>query len=107
MNKSFFDLWEAPSAAYRSRLFWSWNSLLEESELRRQISRYMKRRFDLEYAPIGQVLVTVGGSEGLDACFRCMLEPGDKDSADTEGQTRRNKFSLQGQTNQKDQKSSK
>ena len=36
-----------------------------------------------------------------------MLEPGDKDSADTEGQTRRNKFSLQGQTNQKDQKSSK
>ena len=48
------------------------------SELRRQISRYMKRRFDLEYAPIGQVLVTVGGSEGLDACFRCMLEPGDE-----------------------------
>ena len=48
------------------------------SELRRQISRYMKRRFDLEYAPIGQVLVTVGGSEGLDACFRCILEPGDE-----------------------------
>ena len=48
------------------------------SELRRQISRYMKRRFDLEYAPIGQVLVTVGGSEGLDACFRCMLDPGDE-----------------------------
>lgn len=48
------------------------------SELRRQITRYMKRRFDLEYAPIGQVLVTVGGSEGLDACFRCMLEPGDE-----------------------------
>ncbi len=48
------------------------------SELRRQISRYMKRRFNLEYAPIGQILVTVGGSEGLDACFRCMLEPGDE-----------------------------
>ena len=48
------------------------------SELRRQISCYMKRRFDLEYAPIGQVLVTVGGSEGLDASFRCMLEPGDE-----------------------------
>ena len=26
-----------PSAAYRSRLFWAWNSRLEESELRRQI----------------------------------------------------------------------
>ena len=48
------------------------------SDLRRQISHYMKRRFDLEYAPIGQILVTVGGSEGLDACFRCMLEPGDE-----------------------------
>ena len=48
------------------------------SDLRRSISRYMKRRFDLEYAPIGQILVTVGGSEGLDLCFRCLLEPGDE-----------------------------
>ena len=36
----------------------------------------MKRRFDLEYAPIGQILVTVGGSEGLDLAIRCMIEPG-------------------------------
>ncbi len=48
------------------------------TDLRREISRYMKRRFDLEYAPVGQILVTVGGSEGLDLCFRCMLEPGDE-----------------------------
>ena len=48
------------------------------SDLRREISRYLRRRFDLEYAPIGQILVTVGGSEGLDLCFRCMLEPGDE-----------------------------
>lgn len=48
------------------------------SDLRRSISRYMERRFDLSYAPIGQILVTVGGSEGLDLCFRCMLEPGDE-----------------------------
>ena len=48
------------------------------SDLRRSISRYMKRRFNLEYAPIGQILVTVGGSEGLDLCFRCLLEPGDE-----------------------------
>ena len=48
------------------------------SDLRRSISRYKKRRFDLEYAPIGQILVTVGGSEGLDLCFRCLLEPGDE-----------------------------
>ena len=48
------------------------------SDLRRAISRYMKRRFDLVYAPIGQVLVTVGGSEGLDLAFRCLLEAGDE-----------------------------
>ena len=48
------------------------------SDLRRSISRYMKRRFDLEYAPLGQILVTVGGSEGLDLCFRCLLEVGDE-----------------------------
>lgn len=48
------------------------------SDLRSAISRYLKRRFDLEYAPAGQILVTVGGSEGLDLAFRCMLEPGDE-----------------------------
>lgn len=48
------------------------------SDLRREISRYMKRRFNLEYSPAGQILVTVGGSEGLDLCFRCLLEPGDE-----------------------------
>ena len=48
------------------------------SDLRRSISRYMKRRFDLDYAPIGQILVTVGGSEGLDLAIRCMVEPGDE-----------------------------
>ena len=48
------------------------------SDLRAAISRYLKRRFGLEYAPVGQVLVTVGGSEGLDLTFRCLLEPGDE-----------------------------
>ena len=48
------------------------------SDLRRAISQYLKRRFNLDYAPIGQILVTVGGSEGLDLAFRCMLEPGDE-----------------------------
>lgn len=48
------------------------------SDLRGAISRYLKRRFDLEYAPVGQILVTVGGSEGLDLAFRCLIEPGDE-----------------------------
>ncbi len=48
------------------------------TDLRQAISRYLKRRFDLDYAPVGQLLVTVGGSEGLDLAFRCLLEPGDE-----------------------------
>lgn len=48
------------------------------SELRRQIAAYMKRRFDLTYDPMGEILVTVGGSEGIDLALRCLLEPGDE-----------------------------
>ena len=48
------------------------------SDLRRAISEYMKRRFDLDYAPQGQILVTVGGSEGIDLALRCLLRPGDE-----------------------------
>ena len=48
------------------------------SELRRQIAAYMFRRFSLSYDPMGEILVTVGGSEGIDLAFRCILEPGDE-----------------------------
>ena len=48
------------------------------SDLRQAISDYMKRRFELDYAPMGQILVTVGGSEGLDLAFRCILNAGDE-----------------------------
>ncbi len=48
------------------------------SELRRQIAAYLKRRFDLTYDPMHELLVTVGGSEGLDLALRCILEPGDE-----------------------------
>ncbi|MCD8342410.1 MAG: aminotransferase class I/II-fold pyridoxal phosphate-dependent enzyme [Clostridiales bacterium] len=48
------------------------------SALLRQISAYMKRRFDLTYEPMSQILVTVGGSEGIDLALRCLIEPGDE-----------------------------
>ena len=48
------------------------------SDVRKGISAYLARRFDLHYDPQGQVLVTVGGSEAIDLAFRCMLEPGDE-----------------------------
>lgn len=48
------------------------------SELRMEISKYLLRRFDLSYDPKEQIIVTVGGSEGLDLALRCILEPGDE-----------------------------
>ncbi len=47
-------------------------------ELRREISAYMHRHYDLSYDPNGQILVTVGGSEGLDLAFRTLIDPGDE-----------------------------
>ena len=48
------------------------------TELRRQVSAYLARRLDLSYDPLDQILITVGGSEGLDLAFRCLLDPGDE-----------------------------
>ena len=47
-------------------------------QLRREISSYLKRRFDLEYDYKSQVLVTVGGSEAIDLAMRVILNPGDE-----------------------------
>lgn len=47
-------------------------------ELRREISKYMNRRFDLSYDPASEVIVTVGGSEAIDVAMRTLLQPGDE-----------------------------
>ena len=47
-------------------------------ELRREISNYMNRRFDLHYDPAKEVVVTVGGSEAIDVAMRTLLQPGDE-----------------------------
>jgi len=48
------------------------------SELRIEISNYMKRRFNLSYEPLTQTIVTVGGSEAIDIFLRSVIEPGDE-----------------------------
>lgn len=48
------------------------------SELRAQISNYYARRFNVEYNPDNEVLVTVGGSEAIDICLRALIEEGDE-----------------------------
>lgn len=47
-------------------------------ELRAEIARYLARRFSLEYDPVHEILVTVGGSEGIDMALRTLVAPGDE-----------------------------
>lgn len=56
--------------------FYTSNSGLKE--LRIEISNYLKRKIDVSYDAINEVLITVGGSEGIDMALRAMLNPGDE-----------------------------
>lgn len=47
-------------------------------ELRRQLAEYIKKHQGIEYDPLSEVLITVGGSEAIDACMRALVEPGDE-----------------------------
>lgn len=47
-------------------------------DLRIEISRYLERRFGLNYDAEKEIIVTVGGSEGIDLAFRAMLNLGDE-----------------------------
>lgn len=47
-------------------------------ELRKEISNYLNRRFNLRYNPDDEILVTVGGSEGIDLALRALVGPGDE-----------------------------
>ena len=60
----------------KGRTFYTSNSGLKP--LREEISRYLNRRYNLNYDPLHEILVTVGGSEGIDIALRAMLDPGDE-----------------------------
>ena len=47
-------------------------------ELKEEIAKFLERRYDLTYNPVSEMIVTVGGSEGIDICMRAMLDPGDE-----------------------------
>jgi len=47
-------------------------------QLRREISDYLKRRFDLYYEADSEIVVTVGGSEAIDLAMRAVICPGDE-----------------------------
>lgn len=48
------------------------------TRLRKEISGYLKRRFDLEYSFKDQIVVTVGGSEAIDLTIRALINPGEE-----------------------------
>ncbi len=60
----------------KGKTFYTSNSGL--IELRKEICNYLERRCNVSYEWSKEVLVTVGGSEGIDACLRAMLNPGDE-----------------------------
>ena len=60
----------------KGRTFYTSNAGLKE--LRIEISKYLDRRFHLQYDPLTEILITVGGSEGIDNAFRAMIDPGDE-----------------------------
>ena len=47
-------------------------------ELREEICTFLKRRYSLEYSGKDEVLITVGGSEGIDAAIRALVGYGDE-----------------------------
>lgn len=47
-------------------------------ELRQKISGYVKRKYGLEYDPVREIIVTVGGSEAIDIALRSLVGPGDE-----------------------------
>lgn len=60
----------------RGRTFYTSNAGLKE--LREAIVDYLGRRVHVNYDPMKEVVVTVGGSEGIDMAFRAVLNPGDE-----------------------------
>lgn len=47
-------------------------------ELRTEVCNYMKRKYNVQYNPKDEVLISVGGSEAIDAMIRCVVNPGDE-----------------------------
>ena len=60
----------------KGRTFYTSNSGL--MELREEIRKYLIRKLNVEYNPKDEMIITVGGSEGIDIALRAMLDAGDE-----------------------------
>lgn len=60
----------------KGKTFYTSNSGL--MELRTEINNYLKRTQGVGYDPKKEIIITVGGSEGIDIALRAMVDPGDE-----------------------------
>ena len=60
----------------KGRTFYTSNAGLQE--LKNEISFYLERKQGLNYNPKTEIMVTVGGSEGIDVALRALINPGDE-----------------------------
>ncbi len=72
--------WQIRSAGIRSlergQTRYTSNRGLEA--FRDELSRYVERKYGVKYEPTTEILVTVGGSEAIDAAIRAIVNPGDE-----------------------------
>lgn len=72
--------WQIRSAGIRSlergQTRYTSNRGLES--FRDELSRYVERKYGVKYEPTAEILVTVGGSEAIDAAIRAVVNPGDE-----------------------------
>jgi aminotransferase len=47
-------------------------------ELREEVAKYLSNRYQIDYNPANQILITTGVSEALDLAMRAILNPGDE-----------------------------
>ncbi len=60
----------------KGKTFYTSNAGLKELKI--EICKYLHRRVHVQYHYQNEVIVTVGGSEGIDIALRAMLDPGDE-----------------------------
>ena len=60
----------------KGKTFYTSNAGLKELKI--EISKFLKRKYDLDYDYNNEMFVTVGGSEAIDMALRAMLDPGDE-----------------------------
>lgn len=60
----------------KGKTFYTGNAGLKE--LRREIAGFLDRHYGINYDPLHEIIVTIGGSEAIDLCFRAMLDKGDE-----------------------------